>query len=425
MIEKIKSALSECGVSLWRITESQSQTAELYFIKKQLDIPRLKDLTVYVVEVFRDFEENGVKFRGSSNALLSPGMKNDEIVTAIKSAYFSASFIRNKWFELPAPVKAEHIASDSDIASKDLKDVVKLVADGIFEIDTEVDAFLNSVEIFASKISRRIIASTGLDVSFDKCTLKGELVAQCVTPKDVEQFRDFEYDSLNIKGLQQRALDAIRDVRARARSTELPDSGSYSVLLKGEHIAEVLSYYTARSSAHMIYPGYSKWQVGMNIQGAEVEKEKLSLTLLPADPYSSEGIPMPVRPLIRDGKLETIQGSARFCYYLGVEPTGVYGKVSCENGTVPLSELEGEGVLEPVSFSDFQMDIMDGHFKGEIRLALLHHADGTVEELSGGSINGCITDAQGRLLFSTERYCDSSYDGPLAMLVPDVSVAGK
>ena len=133
---------------------------------------------------------------------------------------------------------------------------------------------------------------------------------------------------------------------------------------------------------------------------------------------------MTERTFLERGVLRCIRGNSRFCGYLGVEPTGSYTKVRCLNGTADLSGMLGEGVLEPVSFSDFQMDSFDGHFQGEIRLALLHHADGSVEELTGGSVNGCLPDVQGKLIFSKERYSDVSYEGPAAVLIPGVRIAG-
>ena len=134
---------------------------------------------------------------------------------------------------------------------------------------------------------------------------------------------------------------------------------------------------------------------------------------------------MPERTLIKEGELELIYGGTRFCRYLGIEPTGDYRRVRCDNGTVNLKDMRKAGVLEPISLSDFQMDYMDGHFKGEIRLALLYKEDGSVEELTGGSINGSLIDLQRMLTFSVERYEDRTYSGPLAVLIPKVAVAGR
>ena len=71
------------------------------------------------------------------------------------------------------------------------------------------------------------------------------------------------------------------------------------------------------------------------------------------------------------------------------------------------------------------MDSMDGHFAGEIRLALIHDGNGSVRTLTGGSVNGNLLESQGKLVFSKEKYRDSSYEGPLAVLIPDVRIAGN
>ena len=76
-----------------------------------------------------------------------------------------------------------------------------------------------------------------------------------------------------------------------------------------------------------------------------------------------------------------------------------------------------------MTFSDFQMDAMSGHFGGEIRLAYLIE-DGKVTPVTGGSVNGSILEAQKDLTFSAERYQTARYDGPYAMRLKGVSVAG-
>ena len=91
---------------------------------------------------------------------------------------------------------------------------------------------------------------------------------------------------------------------------------------------------------------------------------------------------------------------------------------------MPFTELKKGPCLWAVTFSDFQMDAMSGHFGGEIRLAYLIEADGTVTPVTGGSVNGSILEAQKNLTFSTDRYLSIGYDGPYAMRLSGVSVAG-
>ena len=74
--------------------------------------------------------------------------------------------------------------------------------------------------------------------------------------------------------------------------------------------------------------------------------------------------------------------------------------------------------------SDFQMDEASGHFGGEIRLAYLIDGDGKATPVTGGSVNGSILEAQKNLVFSKERYLTAGYDGPYAVRLKNVSVAG-
>ena len=424
MLNRIISALSVSGADAWRVTELKTYSAELYYIKKQLDIPRVKNMTEYSVEVFRDFEQDGVKYRGFTTIPVPPGTGDSELKQRIDSALFAASFVKNRWFELPEGIKRPHAASASELRRSEPQDAARRMAEAIFAADTDRDAFVNSAEIFVTRRSRRIVASNGLEVGYDEDKVSGELVVQCIAPKDVEQYRSFSYDGLDTEALTQKVRDAIRDVRLRAAAEQLPKAGTYDIILTGENLRTVLDYYLSRSNAAMIYPKYSGWDVGTDVQGEGITGEALELGLVSTQPYSEEGIPMPSRTLVHEGRLELVHGATRFCRYLGKEPTGNYYKLSCMNGTMSYADMQKEGVLEAVSFSDFQMDSFSGHFGGEIRLALLHGADGAAA-LTGGSVNGSLQDVQAKLIFSKERFTDGSYDGPMAVLIPGVAVAGE
>ena len=54
MIDRIKSALERCGITMWRINVNVEETAECFFVKQQLDTRRSKDVRKYEVTVFRD-----------------------------------------------------------------------------------------------------------------------------------------------------------------------------------------------------------------------------------------------------------------------------------------------------------------------------------------------------------------------------------
>ena len=185
-----------------------------------------------------------------------------------------------------------------------------------------------------------------------------------------------------------------------------------------------MGFYMGRSSSGMIYPGYSNYKMGMNVQGDEVKGEKLNLTLHASTPYSTEGIPMKDLELLKEGELKAIPGNARFAYYLGVEPTGNYSAVKLDNGTKTFEEMKQDAYLYVVSFSDFSMDSFSGYFGGEIRLAYLSDGE-KVTPVTGGSVSGNLLELQKDMTFSTERYKDKDYDGPFAVEFHGVAVAGK
>ena len=426
MIERIKSALERCGISLWRINERVDETTELFFVKKQLDTRRTKDVRKYEVTVFRDVEakDGGKPGRGFTSIPVLPSMDGRQLEEELKGAYYAAQFAANPYFDLPDPVQAPMVEEAGELAQAPLAQSAGKMARALFGPDVHEDAFVNSAELFVWRVRRRILSSEGTDVSFVNSGVDGEFVVQCKEPEDVEIHNQFEYDALDEEALSAKVAEALTFVRDRARAKKVLKSGKYDLILSGNAVMEVLSYYRDRSAAGMVYPKYSTWKPGDDVQG-ETGGERLALTLRALHAYSPEGIPTEEDlPLLKDGKLLAWHGPNQLCRYLGVKPTGNYQKIACGNGTVPFEELKKGPCLWAVTFSDFQMDAMSGHFGGEIRLAYLIETDGTVTPVTGGSVNGSILEAQKDLTFSTDRYLTAWYDGPYAVRLSGVSVAG-
>ena len=86
MIERIKNALARCGIALWRINERAEETAELFFVKRQLDTRRSKDVRKYEVTVFRDVEnpDGGKPSRGFTSVTLTASMDDAKLDEELK-----------------------------------------------------------------------------------------------------------------------------------------------------------------------------------------------------------------------------------------------------------------------------------------------------------------------------------------------------
>ena len=274
------------------------------------------------------------------------------------------------------------------------------------------------------RIETRIVSSENADVSWEQVEVWGEYICQCKTPQDVETYHQFCYREPSPEALRAEVRHALEMTKARARAVAAPKTGTYALVLDREQVGTLLSYYVDRSNSGMIYQKYSPFKLGDDAQGADIAGDRLTMGLKATAPYTDFGAPMGDRPLLENGVLRTIHGGARFGHYLGVEPTGNYRAVTVPVGTTPMDELTKEPCLHAVSFSDFQMDPLSGHFGGEIRLAFLHE-NGTVTPVTGGSVNGSILDGQGHMTFSRERFRSKDYDGPLAVRVEGVNVAGE
>lgn len=418
MTERIIAALNRAGVENYTVRQVRERSCELFFIRKRRDMTRSKDVTRYEVTVYRDFEADGKAMRGAASAGVFDGMTENEMDKAIADAYYAAQFVKNPFYELADAVQGEDICEDIDLAK-----AAQDMAEALFRADGAADAFINSAEIFAERSDVRVINSRGADVKYARCGFKGEFVAQCAYPQDVELYKDFEYDAVDTEALYAEAQKTISAVRDRSRATEAPKAGDYAMVITGRQLATILSAYVEKSDASMIYAGYSNYALGCKAQGEEVVGEKLNMTLRARAPYSREGVPMADRPLLKDGELQTIHGNTRFCRYLGVDVTGSYMSAALDAGSMDFEEMKKPGCIYPVAFSDFQMDPFTGYFGGEIRLAYVYGEDG-VKVVTGGSVSGSLFEAQKDIRFSREKFVSAEYEGPLAALISRVSVAG-
>lgn len=424
MIKRITDILLSLGIDKYLINKTVKNSCELFFIRKEPDTRRIKDVTDYSVTVYRDLEKEGTRLRGSAPVSIFPSMTDEEISECLKKAYFAARFAANPYYEL---VKGSgQPQADKPTAVKSAEEAVRRMANALYSADNDNESFINSAEFFGENQHIRIVNSEGVNVSFDKFTIKGEFVTQCKTEEDVELYYSFEYDDINEDALAKKAADGIKEAKDRSVAKRSLKSGNYDIILNGEELAEILSYYTYRSDAAYIYAKYSDYSVGTRIQGNddEITGEKLNITCVATRPYSSEGTQMHDLRLIENGVLQAIHGYNRFSQYLGVKPTGGFEKIRLDAGTVNIDDMKKTPYLHTVKFSDFQIDQFTGHFGGEIRLAYLYDGK-NITKVTGGSVNGIISQAQKNFLFSKEKYSDSSYEGPLAVKIQNVTVAGS
>ncbi|MCD8022368.1 MAG: metallopeptidase TldD-related protein [Lachnospiraceae bacterium] len=428
MIDTIIKVLKEQQISEYLLQDLNIETVELFFVKKNLDMRREENVRICTVTVYREFEKDGETCKGQSDFIVEPSATEDEIAEKCKKAYLSSGFVTNPCFATPSGEKEAPVTVESDLVHQTLEASAGTMVKALFAEDVhgdDGDAVLISAELFVDKRSSRIVNSKGIDVGYTKYRVNGEFVAQCKEPQDVETYQDFSYDSLNVDGLKALVKDTLMMTRDRALAKSAPATGTYDIILSDQYAAELFSFYKDRGYGSLIYQHYSDYQVGDFVQGVpeEVTGELLNLDYVPTVPYSIEGISMKTMPCIRDGVFQNIHAPVRFAQYLGVPATGQYRKISCAPGSVDFDEMKKHPGLYVVNFSDFQVQVMDGQFGGEIRLAYLNDGQ-KITPVTGGSINGSMFEAQKSFIFSKEMQDTAKFSGPKAVLLKNVSVAG-
>ncbi len=427
MRDRILKVLEKLAIDKYIIEENKNEGVELYFIKKKLDMRRMTQSREITVTVYKDFEEqteSGTKkFRGSSKCMLYPSMTQEEMERSLADAYLAAGFVKNQFYEMPAGEKKAHVTVESRIGEKGLTEAARELTEAFFAEDRDSEAFLNTLELFVTKSDRTIVSSFGADVGYTKWKIRGEFVAQALKPQDVETYRGFKYDDIDVDAIRDNVRRTFEMTKARARAEESPKSGTYDLIISGQYVKDFLNFFSDRADAWAIYPGYSDYRVGTKAQGEKIEGDALTITLKSSVPFSGEGIPMKDTKLLEDGDVKSIVGTSRFCYYLGVEPTGYFDTMEVKKGSTALADMKKNSCLHVVNFSDFDMDYMTGDFGGEVRLGFMCK-DGKETPMTHFSVSGNLFDVLGKIRFSSDGLRESGYDGPLAVMIPGVAVAG-
>lgn len=421
MLDLILKVLKNNNIDEYIINETKKEVYELYMIKKAIDMDRRKNITIYTVTVFKD---NGNDLKGSSVVKVYPSMDEKEIDEVLKDAYYAAGFVKNKSYNLPKGYKGEKVYDKSSLSNMSLEETAYKVKEALYKYDNFEHGWINSSEIFVSKVDERIVTSNDVDASYEKYSIEGEFITQWVENSDVEIFSMFSYDELKEEELALMAKEAIINAGYRDKSKEAPVTGKYDVILCDSSVHEFFEYYLTNSRTDMIYQKYSNFKLGENVQGTDIKGDKVSIQLKSSVPFSKEGIVLKDKKLIEDGVLKAIHGPYNFAEYLGIEPIGNFDGAVIQGGNTSEKDMFVDGTLKIIRFSDFQMDGITGDCFGEIRLALLKKGDEIIP-VTGGSVTINIKDVKDEMLFSKETEDDRGVIIPKCIKFKNINVAGK
>lgn len=430
MIDKIKNILSDnSDIDDWKIVEQTISSDELFFVRKSLDMNRAKEVHHFHVTVYKDFEEDGVKYRGSSLVKIHPSMSADEIKSAVDEAVFAAGFVKNRYYPIAEPSDDNPVPLQNNEFSDESQPGL---VDSILKADSMENGWINSWELFLSRIHTRIMNSKGVDISFKNNKGSFEFITNWKgNSEEIELYKYLEFAKPDPAFLSNSVVNMLNDARERANAKNTTPSGNMAVLLTGESVVDIFRYYYMQSSARYAYEKTSTIKTGENIQGEKPIGDLISLTLQPSlqdsaesAPFDEDGVSLKPVTIFDRGVLKRYWGDIRYSYYLGVEPTGIIKNMTAGTGSKSIAELKSGPCLEVSIFSDFQMDPVSGDFGGEIRLGWYFDGEKSTP-ITGGSISGNLNALQKEMYFSKETQKINNFAGPKAIKLMNISVSGQ
>ncbi len=432
MLERIRKILiNQIDITGFKICETMVQSNELFFVKKNVDMDRAKNVHYFKVTVYIDSEENGSKFTGSSTTNIHPTMSDAQIEEAIKETAFAAKYVKNPYFPLTKPAASYETAPESSFAKENLPYWMNMITKAIYKNDIYDKGGINSCEIFLNKIETRIVNSEGIDVH----SVEYKCIVEFITTwkedgEEIELYRCINCSDFDEDLFAEEVKNMITTCREKAVAGNTPALQTFPVILTREAVRDFFSYYTSKSNASSIYNQFSTWNLGDMIQGDQVKGDLITVTLDPflknstdSSGFDGDGVALFPVTIIENGELKRYEADTRYAHYLGVAPTGSIRNVVVNGGCKTAEELQQEPHLTTVAFSDFFVDELTGDFCGEIRLAWYYDGKSTIP-VSGGSISGNINKLHHELYLSKELWKDNNFEGPLMVKLLNVTIAG-
>ncbi|MDY6072544.1 MAG: metallopeptidase TldD-related protein [Eubacteriales bacterium] len=427
MLNKIKTILnSKKDISAWIISESKSSSAELFFVKDRLDMNRATDVHEYALNIFVDFTEENVKYRGDASVLISPSDSDTELEQKIERAAFSAGFVKNKWYPLPKNENKEPISVKKYNNIEDLKNNYSKIQNILFK-EYPYKSKINSCELFAIEQTKRTVTSEGIDISYPFSEFTFEIVSDNNYGKElVEIFNDYYLPNIDLERLETIVKKQLAETDGRSQALDCKKLENTRVLLSGDAVEELLFFYLSQATDKMIYMNISKVK-----QGEQFVNNKLNITLDPALPSSlyakpvdHEGKILEKYTLFENGKAINLRTSSQFSHYLNLENKGQISTFVVDGGDKTYDELTSGDYIEILTFSSFLMDSTTGDFGGEFRLAKLVQ-DGKESYVSGGALSENIFKLQDKMMLSKELEKRTYSVSPKAIAFDNVSIAAK
>lgn len=430
-IEELVTVLNESGADNWIITETTRHGWEFYYIRHELDQNRATDVKNIEITVYKNYDNN--EYTGLAAATISPSETDEYIKKMVSDLVEQSGYVKDKYFDLKDPSDADESKENQLQPLADISKEFIRTMEQINETETED---INSYEIFASHITKRIITSKGIDVT---CTYPSSMLEAVVNARtkekdhEIELYRSFYCGTCDEKNIKDTLDKAMKYGKDRLITAKTPNLGQIPCLFTTSDSKQIYTYFLSNLNTANIYRKTSRWKKETPIAG-DIKGDKVTIKAVKYlenssnnIEYDAEGTPVKDMVLMEKDVPVAFWGSTKFGYYLNENDTFIVSNSEVSGGTKTEEELRNGKYLEVVEFSDFQVDPMTGDIFGEIRLAYLHESkDGkdTVTAVSGGSVSGSMNDFIKNMSMSKDLIQYNNMKVPRITRLENVTVTG-
>ena len=284
MINKIKDVLEKKNILSYKIYEEKTLSNELFFIKKKLDMDRNKKVHDIKVTVYKDYEEDGVKYRGCSTTNIHPTMSDTEIGKALEETELAANYVKNPYYPMAKgslPYR-DDLISESNFSKESLDNMTDKIAKTIYSVDNYEKGGINSCEIFLNKKYTHILNSEGVNAESVNYNCMVEFITNWKEEnEEIELYKSMNFSEFSGHDICDQINEMIIFSKEKAKAKNTPDLKKSDVILTREGVKELFSFYYSKSCAESVYNKNSEWKIGDNVQGDHIKGDYITLTIDP------------------------------------------------------------------------------------------------------------------------------------------------
>lgn len=428
MIELIKKVLGKHPEIEWAITEHKTSSYELFYIKRNIEMNRCKDVEHYNVKVYKTFDA----FKGSASFEIHPTMTEKEIEEAVEEGIYAAGFVKNPTFELATKVELKGQIVLTNLDEMNLEDAAIEISNAVYSEDKYTEGFVNACEVFVNRKESYFYNSNGVEYFKKKTTGNVEYISTWKGKvEEVELYRYLSFAELDCKAISEDVAQTLLTAKLRAEAEPMVSFEKVNVVFRNAEIKELMLYFTDNTNVSSIYQKMSDWSVGKELQDKDGIADKVSVCINPflegstmTSPYDDNGYVNSPVEIVKDGVIKNLWGPNVFGQYIKYDTKVNNRNFEVSAGSLEKKDISKEPYLEIVSMSGIQVDTMIGSFGGEIRLAIYHDGD-KATPYHGGSISGMIAQHINTWKFSKELIKDNEYHGPKYLEIFNAKVLGK